>query len=502
VLLLAAALVICLHDLGAQPLWLDEGWTWSIVKGGTFASLVRDLFRPSQAYPLFHLILKPVTLLGDSEWLLRLPAAIIGAFAVPALFALGRELRGMMLGLSSALLLLVSQFALRQAQDTKAYSLMLLIAILLAWALARVLRRGTRPDWLLLAGFALTSLFVHRLLAFTVLGCVVAWVLLSRHPRRWWVLLGVGLAGVLLVAGLVWAQDLVRAGAQFPRVNPIRAAWRTFVQFSTGLWIYELQLEWLIPFMLLAVGGVLRLLLDLRRRRHVRGATIILTLLVVPALLFSAILMLRPFYVTRYWTALLPFYLLLLGWNVPEPRTSRRWIGSRVWAVVAVALWCWAFVASVQSLYQYPAGLFGGAIVKEDYRSAVGFLATHVQPSDLVIVHPHYLYDQGGMYTYYGARLGRSLPTPRVYPNIGRTPEYTQEVFGAELATDLATHNRAWLLIGPPHASTVDPPRNGDDLGWVGSVFQQGGLAGWQQCKATPYASFLDVRVYCIERTE
>jgi 4-amino-4-deoxy-L-arabinose transferase-like glycosyltransferase len=499
VLLLAAALVVCLHSLGAQPLWLDEGWTWAIVTSGSFGSLIRDLFRPSQAYPLFNLLLKPVTLVSDSEWALRLPAALIGAFAVPALFALGRELRGPVLGLGSALLLLVSQFALRQAQDTKAYSLMLLAAILLAWALARALRRGTRRDWLLAAAFAMASLFVHRLLIFTVLGGVVAWALSSRHPRRYWVLLGVGVAGVLVVAGLAWAQDLVRAGAQFPRVDPVRAAWRTFVQFSTGLWIYELQLEWLIPFMLLSLGGAVRLLLDLRWHRHVRSVLIIVSLLAVPALLFAGILLLRPFYVTRYWTALLPFYLLTLGWNLPELHTPRRWTSNGVWSVAAVALWCWAFLASIQSLYQYPAGLFSGATVKEDYRSAMSYLAEHVQPSDLVVVHPDYIQF---MYDYYGSRAGHQLPPPRVYPHIGRVPEYTQEVFQAEVATDLATQTRAWLLIGPPHASTVDPPRDGADLGWVGSTFQQVNVDGWQQCKETPYRRFLDVRVYCIERVE
>lgn len=499
VLLFAAALVICLYRLGVQPLWLDEGWTWAIVTRGSFASLVWDLFRPSQAYPLFHLLLKPFTLVSDSEWMLRLPAAIIGAFAVPALFALGRELRGAILGLASSLLLLVSQFALRQAQDTKAYSLMLLIAILLAWTLARALRLNTRREWVICAIVAIICLFVHRLLALSVVGCAVAWVLAVRHPRRWLVLVGTVVAGVILVAGLAWAQDYVSAGSQFPRVDPIRAAWRTFVQFSTGLWIYQLRLEWLIAFMLLAVSGGAHLLLDLWRGRYVRSILIILCLLIVPALLFSAILMLRPFYVTRYWTALLPFYLLVLGWSVPEPHAAMRSTGARVWAIVSLALWGWAFVSSIQSLYQYPAGLFGGGTVKEDYRGAVRFLADHVQPGDLVVVHPYYIQF---MYDYYGQRSAQPLPSPKVYPHIGRAPEYTQATFEAEFSADRAEYQRAWLLIGPPHASTVDPPANGDNLGWVGSVFQRGGGEGWRQCEDTAYTSFLDVRVYCIERAE
>lgn len=283
IVLFVAALALCLHDLAVQPLWLDEGWTWRIVTSSSWGTLVRDLFRPSQAYPLFHLLLKPFTLVSDNEWWLRFPAAVIGALAIPALYALGRELRGVVLGLGSSLLLLVSQFALRQAQDTKAYSLMLLITILLAWTLARAMRRGTRREWLGVALCAITCVFVHRLLVFTLLGCVVAWALVAHHKYRWWVLAGAAVAGAVLVAGLAWAQDYVSAGAQFPNVNPIRAAWRTFVQFSTGLWIRQLRLEWLIVFLLLAAGGLGRMLWDLWQGRYRCSAVIVLACALVPA---------------------------------------------------------------------------------------------------------------------------------------------------------------------------------------------------------------------------
>lgn len=467
IVLFIAALAVCLHDLEVQPLWLDEGWTWWIVTSGSWSDLVRDLFRPSQAYPLFHLLLKPFTLISDTEWWLRFPAAVIGALAIPALYALGRELRGAVLGWGSSLLLLVSQFALRQAQDTKAYSSMLLITILLAWTLARALRRGTRRDWLGVALCAITALFVHRLLVFTLLGCLVVWVLVTQNKRRWWVLAGAAAAGAVLVAGLAWAQDYVQATAQFPDVNPLRAAWRTFVQFSTGLWIKQLRLEWVIVFLLLAASGLGRMLWDVWQGRYRRSAVLVLVCALVPALFFSAILLLRPFYVTRYWTALLPFYLLLLAWAVPE-RSAWRQPRERAWGMAALVLWSGAWVSSAQSLVQYPHGLFGGATVKEEYREAVGYLAERVQPNDLVIVHPHYI---RFMYDYYGERAGNVLPAPKAYPLLGREPKYIEESFTTEFTTDLQNRSRAWLLIGPPHASTVDPPQNGADLGWVGTAF-------------------------------
>src|SRR5688500_8581955 len=90
--LFGLALWVRLYRLEWQPLWLDEGATWATVTGNRLGTLVRDLVRPTQAYPLYHLVMKLDTrLLGDGEWALRLPSALAGAIAVPALFALGRE---------------------------------------------------------------------------------------------------------------------------------------------------------------------------------------------------------------------------------------------------------------------------------------------------------------------------------------------------------------------------------------------------------------------------
>src|SRR5688572_26401420 len=55
-LLFGAALWLRLYRLDAQPLWLDEGTTWAQVTGSRLSTLLVDLFRPSQAYPLFHLL--------------------------------------------------------------------------------------------------------------------------------------------------------------------------------------------------------------------------------------------------------------------------------------------------------------------------------------------------------------------------------------------------------------------------------------------------------------
>jgi 4-amino-4-deoxy-L-arabinose transferase-like glycosyltransferase len=295
--LLVAALWIRLYRLDAQPLWLDEGATWATVTGNRLGALLRDLFRPTQAYPLYHVLMKLDTrLLGDGAWALRLPSAVAGALAVPAIYALGRELRGEVLGLGAAVLLLVSPFAIWQAQDAKAYSLTLLVTILLALTLARAIRRATPASWLAFALAALVAPFVHRLLLFSLLGAAVVWALTATHRYRRRVLAGALVAALGVVGALVVSLRAQSAGGQYSGTGALQALWLTFGQFATGQWPGAVRRLWLLPFALLTLLGGGKLLLDLRRSPRARGPLLILVLGGLPTLLLTLLLLFQPMY--------------------------------------------------------------------------------------------------------------------------------------------------------------------------------------------------------------
>ncbi|MBV9787901.1 MAG: glycosyltransferase family 39 protein [Chloroflexi bacterium] len=495
-LLFGAALFLRLYRLDAQPLWLDEGTTWAQVTGSRLSTLLIDLFRPSQAYPLFHLLLKIDTrLLGDGEWALRLPSALAGALAVPAIALLGRELRGWTLGIAAALLLLVSPFGIWQSQDVKAYSLTLLTAILLGWTLTRAIRKGTRRRWLIFAAVALIAPFVHRLLVFTLFGCALAWSLTSTHRWRRWVLAGAIAGGLGLVAALYFSLEYQNASGQFAAVGPIRAVWLTFGQFATGQWPGAVRRLWLLPFGLLTLAGALRLLFDLRRgERH--GAIVVLALGAFPALLFALLLTVQEAFEVRYLTTVFPFWLLALGWSLPESRDWQlRRALSDLLPLGSLLLFFIALITSYQALYLRDKGLFSGSIVKEDYRGAIGELAQHVHPDDLVMVYPDTILP---LYRYYAPRMSQQpLPEPVSYPELGRAEGFNVKEFEPKILADLASRKRAWLIIAPDHARIIDKPAAGDELGLVGLAFQYGDLNDRLQCGAPPYAGYVGVRLYC-----
>jgi mannosyltransferase len=497
-LLFSIALSMRLYRLDVQPLWLDEGTTWAQVTGSKIGTLLIDLFRPSQAYPLFHLLLKFATrLLGDSEWALRLPSALAGALAVPAIFALGRALRGSVLGLSAACLLLVSPFGIWHAQDAKAYSLTLLTVIVLAWTLVRALRLHTRRNWLLFAAAMVVAPFVHRLLIFTLLACVVAWSLTTTHRRRRWTLVGAIVAGCALVGALALSLEYQNAGGQFAAVGPARAAWLTFSQFAIGQWPGAVRRLWLLPFGLLMLLGLFRLLRDLRHSNR-QGALVVLALGGVPALLFALLLAWQDAFEARYLTIVFPFWLLALGWSLPEWaewRLSPLKLPARGTHVVALAALVAALVVSNWALFLDGKGLWSGSIVKEDYRGALIKLAQHVHPDDLVIVHPDTIVP---LYRYYAPRVSQQpWPDPTIYAELGRAEGFDVRELDPKIRADLGSRKRAWLVIAPDHARIADKPRPGDELGLVGLAFQYGDLNNRLQCGDPPYAGFVGVRLYC-----
>lgn len=233
-LLFALAVPIAFLRLDAQSLWLDEGTTQAYVTSTYLGSLLFDLVRPSQGYPLYHVLLKLVTrAFGDSEWVLRAPSALAASLAVPALYALGAELRGRVVGLVAAAMLVIAPWGLGLAQEAKVYSLALLVAILLAWLFARASRLGGRGRWLLWLLAALVAPFVHRLLILSLLGCAVAWALFLPRSMRWPALLATAVAGGVLVGAIVGSIRYNSAAAQYSAVGPIQALSMTLAQFST-----------------------------------------------------------------------------------------------------------------------------------------------------------------------------------------------------------------------------------------------------------------------------
>lgn len=497
-LLFALALALRLYRLGAQSLWLDEGGTWAEVTGKGWGALLADLISPNAAYPLYHLLLKAwVGLAGDSEWALRFPSALAGAAAVVAVYLAAHELSASRRPEPAAaplagLLCATAPFALWQAQDAKVYSLLLLCAALLLWALLRALQRGTPGDWLALLLVALVSIFVHRLALLAIIAALLAVGLAWPFRRagvpaggRWLLLLGALLGAVAAIAGIVRAVGIEsRGGSGHVPAGPLTGLWLTLAHFALdrgniGGWLGLPLLVWALPALALTLWGLALLARDAWRGRP--AALAIVCMFAAPLLLFAAGLAFARLFESRYATVAFPAWLLVVLYPLIAPARqgfapqagAPRWLALRAWLPGC----CYTALLLVHAavLLQPQHGLFSGAPVKEDWRSAIMALARRAHPDDLLILHPYYVEP---MWRYYAPRVTPDpLPQPVRFDLLGQG--YCRDIAQADALALVECYRRSYeeafnraaqgrkrmlMLIAPEHARTIDPPKTLDEL--------------------------------------
>ena len=126
------------YQIGGQGLWLDEAFSvrlgWQPV-----GEILGWLVRIDQHPPLDHLLLHFWMGLGDDPATVRALSALCGTLTIPLVYLLGRRLADDRAGFLAALILAVSPFHVRFAQETRMYTLLTLNVSLALYALARLL---------------------------------------------------------------------------------------------------------------------------------------------------------------------------------------------------------------------------------------------------------------------------------------------------------------------------------------------------------------------------
>ena len=126
-------------EIGSKGLWLDEAFSvwlgWQPL-GDLLGWLVKIDQHPPLYYALLHLGIK---LAGDGPHDVRMLSALIGVLTIPVIFFMGRRLMDVRAGLIAALILALSPFHVRFAQEARMYTLLALNVGLALLALAYLL---------------------------------------------------------------------------------------------------------------------------------------------------------------------------------------------------------------------------------------------------------------------------------------------------------------------------------------------------------------------------
>jgi len=430
---------IALFGIQRESLWLDESWSaWIVydeapdVDGVTdtlrylrdAAMTTLDRVRDDMHPPLYFFLLEGWTLLmGESEFVLRLPSVWMGLLGLAGIYALGKQWLHWRAGLYAVVILGTSGFFLHYAQEARMYALLLALSVLSTWNYGLWQQKKSSLWRVIFYALMLSlALYTHYLAAFLILIHALHHLLTRPH---WRMILPYGLVALLFAPWLpfLWGQLQAHAGA------PMSAFLPSNLDTLSGFWLIFTSGYWyifLLPFVLgLAIPDAVR---NPKDRFQVLLLLLWLLVPLIGLLIINAPD--RPLLQLRYLLLSLPAWALLIAYGLSKIRV-------RYLAWVLLAWMVFTQLSMIDDLWQ----------AKPRWRDAVQTAAETRQSAEPALVHipahsPTAYYDRR-----YGLRQGISL-------DIGWRTFSPPEV--RDLAATLDNADSAWMILPAQDPSSWD----------------------------------------------
>jgi uncharacterized membrane protein len=133
--------------INKNGMWLDE--TFSVwLANHSLEEMLGWIAKIDQHPPLYYLLLHPwIGKYGDTAYYVRLLSVLFGTITIPIIYQIGKRMSGAPMGLVAALILALSPFNIRFAQEARMYTLLTFNAAVAIYALVRLLTdvHNTRP---------------------------------------------------------------------------------------------------------------------------------------------------------------------------------------------------------------------------------------------------------------------------------------------------------------------------------------------------------------------
>jgi mannosyltransferase len=398
--ILGIAAAIRFYNLGGKQLWVDE-----IIQAIhsspqlSLAGVLRSVTDDRGATPLDYIIQHYVSAaLGQSEFILRLPAAVFGIVTIAAIYFLFRTVLGSRAAVLSAGLYAVYPLHHHYSQEGRPYALFTLLTVCSYLTFCKTLERGRSRDWLLY-GVTNTALLYSQYFGMFVLASQLLFsmtMLSGRVSDSWPLSRKIGFPflaaqmGILTASALLFVPWLVfgihTISGYAPQ--PVHFGFKLFLSFIQGLGDGSHPLAWIL--ILLAVLGARKLMAEKRYAL----LSLLLCWCVMPVPLIFLLLWIKEyFFAIRHFLFITPalFALVSLGIGQVSEMLAARY-AKAVTARAAVAL-----VVCVSLL------VIGLHVPdrREDLRGAGTYLNQNVRVGDQVIAPAI-----DGVLSYYFPQIG------------------------------------------------------------------------------------------------
>ena len=191
-LIAAAALAFNLYRLGAPSIWFDEAFSVELARQ-PLPLLWHIIWGPEPNMELYYLFLHFwlgfTGLLGlhPTEFVVRFPSAIFAALSSVTVFLLGRRYLSIIAGIVGTGLYLLNDLQLTYAQQTRAYSLQLLLICVAWYAFFAALTQASHQKrwWVCLIAATTLAIYAQLFSLVIFLAQVVTFAGLLILPGPW-----------------------------------------------------------------------------------------------------------------------------------------------------------------------------------------------------------------------------------------------------------------------------------------------------------------------------
>ena len=138
VAIVALGFLLRLYRIGNEGLWIDEAFSIWLVRR-PFGEMIRWVQEVDHHPPLYYgLLYVWRAIVGLDEGRARALSALFGALTIPVVYSLGRRVADQKVGVATALILALSPFHVRLAQEARMYTLLTFEASLALYAFVRL----------------------------------------------------------------------------------------------------------------------------------------------------------------------------------------------------------------------------------------------------------------------------------------------------------------------------------------------------------------------------
>ncbi len=366
-LIVLLAVVLRLVFLGHKSLWLDEAATFTLSTSSLHA-FAREWWSREANATAYYMLERAWLHLGHSEWMLRLPSALFGIVAVPAMYVFTKRVFGLQAAWIAALLLAVNPAHLAHSQDARAYTMAMCLVLISCGLLLKAVEEGSGWVWASYVLVSALAVYAHVFAALVLMAQAVSLVAVPREKLRWKPLL-LAAAGVMLLCGPVLIFFALQG-------RTVTTAWIAPVNAKQVFRLFQFYSGSGLKFILMAALWAAGLWKIFRRSKNAESrwrVALLLSWVVLPILLAYAVSLRQSVFAFKYLMVSLPPVIVLAAVGAMAlPRVAR-------WVVVAGL--AGASCATIIAGYKKPI---------EDWRGLSAYVQQNFQSGDAIAFSPSY----------------------------------------------------------------------------------------------------------------